>query len=628
MMKRSFVFLGLLALGQLLTAQNTSLQMPVEIKNAYTKGTRKYDGTVSPTYWQNHSDYTIKAKIDPKKRLLTGKADIVYHNASPDSLSYIYFHTYQDQYQKYGLLAEENGGKADPTLKNKGFKLDKFSINGTDINFKDNKDYSFENESCNNYTKLPSKLAPGGNLAIHIEWHYTIQLHEYDRSGAIDPTSMFIAYWYPEIAVRDDIDGWDRIPYDASFEYYHDNSNYNVELEVPNTYLVWASVAPSNSNEVYPDFITKNLETAKTATGTTPIITEADLKKGIKTKSNIWKFNAKNFPDFAFAISNDYVWDAGNYTDNNGSYFFNAVYNPKHTGYKAVVETQVAAVKLFHNEFPKREFPFHHFVIFDGTMGGGMEFPGMANDMPMSGGEWEEWTGEKKSDFDVNMGLSLHEMCHMFFPFYMGINEKKYAWMDEGWATFSEYILEGDKYNNYSMYNAGKQEISPMMTPTYTQTEVSSTNSYTMSSMSYYSLLHLLGQEKFDKCLKEYMNRWEQKHPTPYDFFYTFNNVADENLNWFWNNWYFDWGYVDLEITGYNDGAITIKNVGGKAVAFNVTVIYEDETETNETISPKVWQAGDTYTYVVNSPLKITGVKLKNIWGTDINAKGNTWPGK
>lgn len=56
-----------------------------------------------------------------------------------------------------------------------------------------------------------------------------------------------------------------------------------------------------------------------------------------------------------------------------------------------------------------------------------------------------------ESPMMVNMGstteriwmvhTTVHEVAHTYFPFYMGINERKYAWMDEGWTQMlSEYI--------------------------------------------------------------------------------------------------------------------------------------------------------------------------------------------
>jgi hypothetical protein len=596
--------------------------MPVEFQPAYKKGTRNPNGTVADTYWQNHSDYKMKVKIDPKKKTLTGSAQIKYYNESPDSLRDIVIHTYPDYYKRGAVKAGFFGGTYDPKLESEGMVIDELIINGAKVDLKDEYNVWY---SGTNYRIYFGKLAPRSSMDIQVKWHFTIPGKGFERSGAIDPTSMFIAYWYPEIAVYDDIKGWDDVLYDASAEFYHDNSNYDVEIEIPNNYLVWGCVAPSNPNEIYPDFILANLEKAKTSTTSIPIVTEANWK-GLKTKSKIWKFNAKNFADFSFALSNHFIWDAGSHTDSYGSYFLNAVYDPKHPEFAAVLQTEQEAIKIFHNEFPKYEFPYHHFTIFNGLEGGGMEFPGMANDEEVSGKDWEEWTGEKKTDFEVQLGLSLHEMCHMYFPFIMGVNEKRYAWMDEGWASFSEYFIDGEpENNNYSQTYLGDQSTTPMMTPTYTQPQVSSVNSYSMGSFSYYSLYHLLGAEMFNKCLNAYMTRWNHKHPTPYDYFYTFNDVSGQDLNWFWKNWYFDWGYPDVGIQEFKNNTITFKNYGGKAMAFKIIVKYGDGTVTKDVVSPAVWKTSDTYTHIIESSTEITEIHLVCILGADANADNDSW---
>ena len=35
----------------------------------------------------------------------------------------------------------------------------------------------------------------------------------------------FIAYWYPQVAVYDDVFGWDKIQYSGSVEFYNDFNN-------------------------------------------------------------------------------------------------------------------------------------------------------------------------------------------------------------------------------------------------------------------------------------------------------------------------------------------------------------------------------------------------------------------
>jgi hypothetical protein len=611
-----------------LTAQstNTSLYMPLEFQRAYKKGTRNYDGTVSDTYWQNHADYQIKAKVDVKKKLLSASANITYYNESPDSLYSIVFQAYPDYYKKGAAKAGFFGGEYDPKLESDGMVIEKLTIDGKEINIKDENNVTYNGTNYRIY--LDRKIASKDNVKLEVKWHYTIPGKGFERSGAIDPTSMFIGYWYPEISVKDDINSWDDILYDASAEFYHDNSNYDIEIEVPKGYLVWGPVEPSNIADIFPSDIMSRLETAKNSATSVPIVTEADLKKGLKLKTNVWKFTAKNFPDFAFALSNHFVWDAASYSDSYGQYFLHTAYDPKHTAFKDVVKTEQEAIKTFHNDFPKYEFPYHYFTIFNGIEGGGMEFPGMANDESISATDWEEWTGEKKTDFEVNFGLSLHEMCHMYYPFLMGINEKKYAWMDEGLATFSEYFIDGESTEDYPYYYLGDQSVTPMMTPTFTQPRVSSVNSYDMGGFSYYSLYHLLGKDLFTKCMNAYMDRWNHKHPTPYDFFYTFNDVSGQNLDWFWKNWYFDWGYPDLAITQVGTNIITIENLGRKAIAFTLIVTYEDGNITKTTISPEVWKVVPAYIHYTGSDNKIKSVQLQTLTGCDAVKENNYWPEK
>ena len=45
------------------------------------------------------------------------------------------------------------------------------------------------------------------------------------------------------------------------------------------------------------------------------------------------------------------------------------------------------------------------------------------------------------ADTSVSRFVAEHEIAHTWFPFYMGINETRYGFMDEGWATTFEYFI-------------------------------------------------------------------------------------------------------------------------------------------------------------------------------------------
>ncbi len=598
------------------------LYMPLEFKKAYEKGTRKMDGTVSKSYWQNRSSYKLKAVVDPAKKLLKGEGTITYYNNSPDTCRFIVFHTYHDYYrndsQRASFFAD---GDARPVTD--GMVIDKLSINNEVRDVKTDKNIFFGGTFYNIRLKTP--LPPNSSLTLAIDWHYTIPGDGFERSGAIDNTSMLIAYWYPEISVLDDIDAWDRILYDAATEFYHDYSDYEVEVQVPDNYLVWASVAPTNESDIYPDDIKAKIVNAKKSTESVSIVSEEDLKKGIKMKTNTWKYTAKNFPDFTFALSDHFIWNARSYKDNFGEYFLNSAYPADHKEFSMVLKAEAEAIKKFHTEFPVYEFPYHYFTVFNGLKGGGMEFPGMANDENMSVELMEGYIGRKVTEeeaYVATLGLTIHEMGHMFFPFLMGINEKKYAWMDEGMASYTEVFIPSGPFDfKGDNRGLGRLTLTPVMVPSYTQKN-SGTNSYTIGSASYQSLSKLLGKAVFDKCMKTYMDNWKYKHPTPYDFMFTFNTTSGMDLNWFWKAWYFDWGYMDLSIENYKDNTLFVRNEGGRPLAFSIEFKFKDGTTSTEEVSPMVWKDKTVYEHKVKG--EVTSIKLNTY--TEALTSNNVWP--
>ncbi len=593
------------------------LPMSREFKKAYENKTRSYKGEIGDNYWQNDASYNLKVKINPVNKLLQGVGIVEYINNSPNSLNSIVLHGYPNYYKnKVDTNVFPKGFKGD-----KGMVIDELKLQGLTIDLEDKNQFKISDTQFT--IQLASPLSSGDTLNIKYKWHYTIPGKGFRRSGAIDSNSMFIAYWYPEIAVFDDIHGWDNITYDAISEFYHDLANFKIEVEVPKNYLVWSSTELKNPTEIFPEKILNRINEAKHSSKSVTIIGKSDI--GLKVNNNIWKYEANKIPDFSFALSNQFIWEATSYNDEMGEYFLNIVYDMKNSGFSTVLKAQQESLKLFHEKFPKYPFPYNHFTIFNGNFGGGMEFPGMANDDVWSGKQLSTSLGYEISDYQANFGLTLHEMFHMYYPFLTGINEKRYGWMDEGWAEFAEYFSPELLKYKYDNENITKHWVAPMMVPTYTRPEYSWINSYTISAFSYYSLYYLLGEEIFDKCFKTFMDRWKGKHPTPYDFFFTFNDVSGKDLNWFWNKWYFNFGYPDLKNDGIKNNKLTIINEGGFPLAFELIYVFEDGTKKTEIISPKCWKNSDLFTKEILNQNKLVSIELKAGNYTDAIYSNNLW---
>jgi len=257
-----------------------------------------------------------------------------------------------------------------------------------------------------------------------------------------------------------------------------------------------------------------------------------------------------------------------------------------------------------------------------------MEYPMMVNDNPVK-------------DHAESVELTDHEIFHSMFPFYMGINETKYAWMDEGWATIGEWLISpmidsaiSDDYGVEAVsQTAGKETDLPVMTLSTEISRAYFTNSYPKPAMGYLFVKDMLGDDVFYKGLHYYIEQWHGKHPAPLDFFNCMNTGSGKNLNWFWKKWFYDDGIPDLGIqkvleTG-NQKQIIIESIGTKPVPVDVTVNFADGSTKQFHQSIAVWEKGDkTTTIKFTDSKKISKVVLGSIHTPDSNNKNNSWTAK
>ncbi len=132
---------------------------------------------------------------------------------------------------------------------------------------------------------LASPLLPKGRLNISCEWSYHIPMEpEFRRTGYYRDNAWFIGYFYPQIAVYDDMEffppmqGWDyQLFHKGMQEFYNDFNNYRVNIQVPEGFYVWATGELLNEEEVYKSPIPERLEKARTTDEKVEIISRDDL---------------------------------------------------------------------------------------------------------------------------------------------------------------------------------------------------------------------------------------------------------------------------------------------------------------------------------------------------------------
>jgi len=616
---------AIILLTSLNSLAQTTLPIAVNLQQTYTKGTRTQNGAPGKNYWQNNADYLIKISFDPTTRNLAGTVGIDYTNNSPDTLKEIYFKLYPNLYKK-GSVRNMVVEDADVT---DGVQLQQLSINQ-----QSQTDKQWKIDGTNMRVKIPP-LLHGQKIHFDITYAYTLNKGSHIRTGQVDTGAFFIAYFFPRVAVYDDIDGWNDHHYRGTEEFYNDFSHFKAEISVPGNYQVWATGNLTNVDEVYTPKFAKLINDATLSDKVTDIITANDVKEGNISPHhsfNTWKFDADSVTDIAFAISNHYLWKSSSLVVDPKSgrrTRVDAVFNPAHKSYFDVINYARKTVDAMSYQFPKWPYPYPHETIFDGL--DQMEYPMMVNDAPY----------EKAAD---DIELTDHEIFHTMFPFYMGVNETKYGWMDEGWATIGEWLIShiiDDKITDlYAIDSyqgdAGKEDDVPIMTlSTQLSSQVSyENNSYPKPALGYLYIKDMLGDELFTKALHYYIAQWHGKHPMPYDFFNCMNTGSEMNLNWFWKSWFFERGVPDLAITKVssqkNQYTVTITNVGNKPIPVDLTVYYRDGTTKLIHQSIAVWKNGNK-TYIANfttSNKKVQKITLGTGYDPDVNMADNVWEAK
>ena len=126
------------------------------------------------------------------------------------------------------------------------------------------------------------------------------------------------------------------------------------------------------------------------------------------------------------------------------------------------------------------------------------------------------------------------------------------------------------------------------------------------------------------------MDRWNGKHPIPYDFFYTFDDVVGENMSWFWNNWFFQPGYPDLAIgdivQNNEEMSVKINRLGNVPVPVSLKIIHSDDSEMLVEEKADIWKDGRTSINLNIEKGKIfKRLELGNKYIPDIDQKNNTY---
>ncbi|HXC04332.1 MAG TPA: M1 family aminopeptidase, partial [Bacteroidia bacterium] len=567
----------------------------------YWKNRKPFEG-----YWQQDVHYALKATVDEKTDIIHGSEELTYWNNSPDTLTFVYFHLYQNAFQPGSYTDKLHKANNFPVRYGKyerqglGTKVNKITLNGADL----------KTELDNTILKvfLPSPLKPGESVLLNLDFDTY-----FDPGGNIRRRmKMFNAYgfkhydgvhWYPRISVYDRKQGWDTDQH-LTKEFYGDFGSFDVELSFANDFVVEATGLLQNEAEVMPKALRDSLDIKRFMGKAWESPVQFFIKPDGTRKS--WKFHADNVHDFAFTA--DPTYRIGEVKWN--GILIRALAQEPHAGrWQTAAEFTASVIRTYSEDFGPYGYP--KMVVCDAQ--DGMEYPMLTLD------------GGFSPDFHA---LIAHEVGHNWFFGMVGSNETYRAMMDEGFTQFIDSwaclkldgptepslmvpkyaytrkflkptnTLNAEVYNHY-MFDAVRGDETTLNTHSdhfnsalrhgggYGQV-------YGKTATMLWNLQYVLGEELFLKCMKHYFSQWKFCHPYPEDFRNSVIQFAHVDLNWFFDEWIETAFTIDYAVKGVSRGKnpneyiVTISRKGRMQMPVDFTV-YSMDGKSYSYYIPNTW---------------------------------------
>ncbi len=597
-------------------------------------GYRSSNGAPGPQYWQNRADYELHATITPETKTLTGTEVITYTNNSPDTLTSLWLNLEQNIYRKDSRATAFSGGsrRRPPTpgviTNTDGYQLDSVEVQ-LGVREKAIKVLTVVTDT-RLQIQLPDAfpLPHGAKARILIHYHYTIpgtfggrtSWAKYKQGDIYD-----MAQWYPRMCVYDDLRGWDTQPYLGN-EFYLEYGHFDYFVTVPANMIVSGSGELMNPTEVLTKDEIARLAEARKSDKTVMIRTVEDVNRDLTTPpagTKTWHFMMDPTRDVAFTASTTFLWDAARMNIPEGAG------KPAHTALaQSVYPVEAAGPEAWgrSTEFLKDSvehysqrwypYPWPNAISVCGPTSG-MEYPGVVFDGPDQVGKVLFW-------------ITAHEIGHTWFPMIVGSNERRDAWIDEGFNTFIDTI-ESDDFNGgvYGPKRDGEyapgggypaDEIAKVIADPEAPVLLSRADAirekyrhpitYFKSAFGL-TLLRgdILGEQRFDHAFRKFIADWAFKHPSPSDFFREMESEGGEDLSYFWRGWYFNNWQLDMAVSSaeFVDGdatkgvKVTVTNYGQLVMPATLRIALKDSSHVDVNVPAETWMQQSSHVFTVST---------------------------
>lgn len=628
------------------TTQHRAIPAPVtpppEYQRALERGWRSEDGSPGHSYWQQWSSYDLTAKLDPETAKLEGTVTILYAHDAPANLPTVWLHLHQN-------IHREGSPRSEAQEITGGLTLTSVSADGEELQERPLAEGAGYRVDGTLMELRPTiRVEPGDTLELSISWETTLPQNGAGRMGYSEKEVYFVAYWFPKMAVFDNLNAWNAQPYLGGAEFYDDFSDYTAELTVPTGWTVMGTGTLDNPEEVYSAI---TIERLAEAAGSDDLVTIAgqaarDSETITATGTDGWltyRFSADNVRDFAWTTSNVQRWDATSAVvadrDDDGEQDRVLIHSFWREDRAPLWSQQWEYGKQaieHHSTYTGFAYPWPHMTSVEGAdiINGGMEFP-----MLTLIGPYED---QEATDL---FNVTSHELAHMWIPMIVGTDEKRYAWMDEGSTTFLEDQSRMEYWPGVDHHRVEARNYIQIAAAALEQTMMRHGDwyepgpgygiaSYSKPATLMVALREVMGHEKWEEAYHTFISEWAFKHPAPWDFFSTFERFAEKDLDWFWTSFYYEtWtldhavGRVSPKVGG--GAVVTIEDRGQAIYPATVRIRTANGMDIQHEVPVEHWLAGNT-TYEIEiepSAGAVTRVEIDSPgYAPDVDRSNNFFP--
>lgn len=472
--------------------------------------------TAQRDYWQQRVEYQMDIDFDVESHQYEGTQKLTYFNNSPDTLHRVFYHLYFNAFQPNSMMDTRSRTIEDPDPRIGDRLID---LNPSEIGFlhvenlqQNGQSVDFRENGTILEVKLNNPILPGKKARFTMQFNGQIPI-QIRRSGRNNKEGVAysMSQWYPKMSEYDYM-GWHADPY-ISREFHGVWGDYEVNIRIDKDFTIGATGILTNAKEIGHGY------------------TDEEIKPQADSSGKLtWKFKAEKVHDFVWAADDDYIHTKLEMEDGPVLHFLYKSDHDLQTNWEALPEYAARAFKIASQQFG--EYPWPQYSVIQGG-DNGMEYP-MATLI----------TGRRS--FGSLVGVTVHEIMHLWYQSLLATNEGLYPWMDEGFCTYSanRVMIElfdkeedpriGRYYDSYiNLALSGREEPMSTMSDHFSINYAYSAATYSKGAVYLAQLGYVLGDSVMRKGLNRYFYEWGFKHPDPLKFIGVMEKESGIHLKWY-----------------------------------------------------------------------------------------------